>query len=180
MLTLFGRQQQRRLSLSLHIQRKSSPRCPTSPMLSNMVCGCMDSQLKKLAVTYRCNYTRHADDITFSTSLRSFPAALAETIGTPAKIVIGAELLQVIKANGFEVNPDKVRLQQWRQRQEVTGLVANKFPNVARIYIRQLRVNFNVQRFALRILPRTFLLKHYHKGTPGDADKPRRGRSRSH
>lgn len=148
---------------------------PTSPILTNMICGRLDNQLKKLAVAYRCNYTRYADDITFSTSLRSFPSALAETIGTTAKTVVGAELLQVIKANGFEVNPDKVRLQQWRQRQEVTGLVANKFPNVARSYIRQLRSIIHAwKKFGADNTAKDFFSKHYHKGNSGNADKLKR------
>ena len=148
---------------------------PTSPILTNMICGRLDSQLKQLAITYRCNYTRYADDITFSTSLRSFPAALAEIIGTTATTVIGAELLVTIEANGFEVNPDKVRLQQWRQRQEVTGLVANKFPNVARSYIRQLRaIMYAWKKFGAENTAKDFFTKHYHKSSSGDADKLRR------
>jgi diguanylate cyclase (GGDEF)-like protein len=37
------------------------------------------------------------------------------------------------------VNPDKVRLSSQRERQEVTGLISNRFPNVHRSYVRQLR-----------------------------------------
>jgi RNA-directed DNA polymerase len=148
---------------------------PTSPILTNMVCGRMDSHLKKLARTYRCNYTRYADDITFSTSLRSFPFALAETVAATTKVVVGAELLHAITTNGFEVNPDKVRLQEWRQRQEVTGLVSNKFPNVARSYIRQLRAIMHAwNKFGADNTAKEFFSKHYYKGNSGDADKLRR------
>ena len=114
---------------------------PTSPVITNMVCGRFDAHLKALAKTYRCNYTRYADDITFSTSLTSFPSALAQTqmIGKAARAIIGPELLKIIADNDFQVNTEKVRLQLWRERQEVTGLVSNEFPNVSRSYIRQLR-----------------------------------------
>ena len=44
---------------------------PTSPILSNMICAQLDSQLQWLAKTNRCMYTRYADDITFSTNLRA-------------------------------------------------------------------------------------------------------------
>ena len=113
---------------------------PTSPIVTNMICGRLDSELKKLAATYRCKYTRYADDITFSASPRSFPEALArlDIAGGTQKVVVGCELLKVIQDNGFEVNPDKVRLLLPVERQEVTGLVANRFPNIPRTYIRQL------------------------------------------
>lgn len=37
---------------------------PTSPIISNMICARLDSQLQKLAKKYWCIYTRYADDIT--------------------------------------------------------------------------------------------------------------------
>ena len=40
---------------------------PTSPIISNMICGRMDGQLKAFANRNGCFYTRYADDITFST-----------------------------------------------------------------------------------------------------------------
>ncbi|MDJ0742704.1 MAG: reverse transcriptase domain-containing protein [Xenococcaceae cyanobacterium MO_167.B27] len=41
---------------------------PTSPIISNMICSKLDSQLQRLAKKHQCIYTRYADDITFSTS----------------------------------------------------------------------------------------------------------------
>lgn len=46
---------------------------PTSPIVSNMICARMDSQLQTLAGKHKCYYTRYADDITFSTRLKEFP-----------------------------------------------------------------------------------------------------------
>lgn len=113
---------------------------PSSPIITNMICARMDSELKVLASTYRCRYTRYADDITFSTSIRVFPEALArvDLTGDTRKTVAGEELVRVIEENGFTVNPEKVRLQVPAERQEVTGLVVNRFPNVPRSYIRQI------------------------------------------
>lgn len=54
---------------------------PTSPVLSNMVCRRLDRQLMKLAQGHRCIYTRYADDLTFSTSMPTFPEALAASRG---------------------------------------------------------------------------------------------------
>jgi len=114
---------------------------PTSPIVSNMICAKMDSQLRILAQHSRCNYTRYADDLTFSTSVPKFPAQLA-TIITEEKgnyLQLGEQLKTIIESNGFRVNYEKIRLQTKTHRQEVTGLVTNQFPNVRRRYIRQVR-----------------------------------------
>ena len=49
---------------------------PTSPVVSNMICAKLDSELGRLAQGGRCFYTRYADDITFSTSRSVFPNSL--------------------------------------------------------------------------------------------------------
>ncbi len=143
---------------------------PTSPIITNMICGRLDSELKKLAGTYRCRYTRYADDITFSTSLRSFPEALAylDAAGGVPQTVVGHELLKVIKSNGFEVNQDKVRLLVPAQRQEVTGLVSNRFPNVPRSYIRQLGGLLHAwKKFGADATAHEFFKNHDSKGRNG-------------
>jgi RNA-directed DNA polymerase len=143
---------------------------PTSPMVTNMVCGRLDSELKKLAFSHRCNYTRYADDITISSSRRSFPHSLAEHKGAPGSAAVGIELMKAIKSNGFEVNPDKVRLQLFNERQEVTGLVCNKFPNVPRAYIRQLRGTLHAwKKFGGLAAAAHFFANYYHK-RPGIGD----------
>lgn len=113
---------------------------PTSPIISNMICGKMDSQLQILAEQCRCTYTRYADDITFPTSISEskFPSALA-VISLSGELGVGAELKQIIEGNGFKINPDKVRLQTRTCRQRVTGLTVNEFPNVQRKHVRQIR-----------------------------------------
>src|SRR6266568_2538034 len=50
---------------------------PTSPVISNMICWKLDRELEKLAHYNKCTYTRYADDITFSTSMKRFPANIA-------------------------------------------------------------------------------------------------------
>jgi RNA-directed DNA polymerase len=114
---------------------------PTSPIVSNMICAKMDSQLRILAQLNRCNYTRYADDLTFSTSAPKFPAQLASIIKDEKGnyLQLGEPLRTIIENNGFKINQDKSRLQTKTHRQEVTGLVTNQFPNVKRRYIRQVR-----------------------------------------
>lgn len=111
---------------------------PTSPIISNMICAKMDSQLQDLAWSCRCFYTRYADDITFSTTLSEFPIQIV-TVHSLLDVEVGADLEKVITTNGFKINSQKTRAFSQKQRQEVTGLTVNKYPNVRRKYIAQIR-----------------------------------------
>ncbi|PSB01001.1 reverse transcriptase domain-containing protein [Merismopedia glauca] len=125
---------------------------PTSPIVSNMVCAKMDSQLLTLAKKYKATYTRYADDITFSTNLDEFPEALGSVAdeGGIRRFVVGEELREILNSNNFEVNERKVRLQTQNSRQEVTGLTVNRFPNVDRKFVRQIRsMLYAWQRFGI-------------------------------
>lgn len=110
---------------------------PTSPVISNMICSKLDYEMQKLAQRYRCKYTRYADDITFSTSIQTFPRALA--FKHEGQVLLGEELAQVIANNGFKPNLQKIKLTGQSQRQEVTGLIINRGVNVRRTYIRNVR-----------------------------------------
>jgi RNA-directed DNA polymerase len=112
---------------------------PTSPIVSNMICAKLDSQLQRLAQKYQCIYTRYADDITFSTSRPRFPPHLAWFSIESEKLILGNELKNIIEDNGFLVNDSKVRLKSRYKRQEVTGITVNEKLNVKRKYIRQVR-----------------------------------------
>ncbi len=114
---------------------------PSSPIVSNMVCARLDGHLQMLARNYRCFYTRYGDDITISTSLERFPPEIASVNGEGLErtVRLGRALRKIIHTNGFQINESKSRLQRWHARQEVTGLVVNKFPNVKRTFVRQVR-----------------------------------------
>ena len=121
---------------------------PTSPILSNMICSRMDGELLRLAAEAKCYYTRYADDLTFSTSAPKFPEALASVhkeAGTETATP-GDALSQIIRSNAFEINEKKLRLQYKACHQEVTGLTVNKFPNVRRRFVRQLRAMLHAWR----------------------------------
>jgi RNA-directed DNA polymerase len=111
---------------------------PTSPIVSNMICARLDAKLQQLAKEHQCTYSRYADDITFSTNRSKFPLALAH-LSEIGQGEIGNELCSVIEENGFQINPKKTRLQSKQQRQEVTGLTVNRYPNVQRRYVKQVR-----------------------------------------
>jgi RNA-directed DNA polymerase len=151
---------------------------PTSPIVSNMICARMDSELRKLAKECQCTYTRYADDITFSTTLINFPEALAcneipdlvpsslivpnpdsetkthyvgDSSTDKSKLILGERLKSIIQNNGFEINYNKVRLQGKKQHQEVTGLTVNKAPNVKRSLIREISSMLHIwHRYGLK------------------------------
>lgn len=110
---------------------------PTSPIVSNMICAPLDTQLTRLAKKYHLIYSRYADDITFSTHKTSFPESIVKKDNQDVQI--GGELLEIIKLNSFEVNKGKIYVRTQKERQEVTGLTVNKFVNLNRRYLKNLR-----------------------------------------
>lgn len=84
---------------------------PASPRLANYLAYSLDSKLKSLADKLGVNYSRYADDLTFSGAFEKIPS-----INTIQKI-IGEE--------GFIINQDKIKYLKQSNRQIVTGLVVN-------------------------------------------------------
>ncbi len=128
---------------------------PTSPIVSNMICARMDSELRKLTTEFKCtSYTRYADDITFSTTLSNFPVELAyqeeSEDDNSSRLILGERLSNIIQSNGFAINENKIRLQHKSQHQEVTGITVNQFPNVKRSFVREISSMLHVwDRFGL-------------------------------
>ncbi|MBE7385403.1 MAG: RNA-directed DNA polymerase [Leptolyngbya sp. SIO1E4] len=113
---------------------------PTSPVVSNLICSKMDSELQRFAKEHGCFYTRYVDDMTFSINKKNLPSALIANHGPGfSEVVLGNQLREIIEEdNGFQINSSKIRLRHYTQKQEVTGLTVNKFVNVDRKYIRNL------------------------------------------
>ncbi len=84
---------------------------PASPSISNHILLKLDKRLGKLAESIGADYSRYADDITFSGK---------KSISTIIPLVE-----QIVEEEGFQVNRNKTRLQYNNQRQEVTGLIVN-------------------------------------------------------
>lgn len=113
---------------------------PTSPIISNLICRRLDSDLQELAKKYRATYTRYCDDITFSFSakrLGDLPKQIVDLSVSPANT--GAELLAIIHKHDFKVNSGKVRLEGRSNRMQVTGLTVNEQPNVPRTFVHEIR-----------------------------------------
>lgn len=98
---------------------------PSSPIITNLISQIMDIRLLNLAKKYKLDYTRYADDLTFSTNDKHF---------LEMKTSFYFALENQINRSGFKINDKKTRLQYKNSRQEVTGLVVNKKLNVPRRY----------------------------------------------
>jgi RNA-directed DNA polymerase len=122
---------------------------PTSPTLSNMICMSMDKDIEHLVRKHNCVYTRYADDITISTRDDELPEEILQydQYGWPH---VGEKLKEIISTNSFEINAEKVKVRGTNQRQLVTGLVTNRFLNVRREYVRQIRAMLHaLEKFGL-------------------------------
>jgi RNA-directed DNA polymerase len=118
---------------------------PTSPLISNLVCRSLDNELMALARRHRATYTRYADDLTFSFSVRE-ASRLPENICAfdSGLVTLGQELLAIIQnRHHFRVNPAKTRISTRMRRMEVTGITVNEFANVKRSFIDRIRGALN-------------------------------------
>lgn len=111
---------------------------PCSPVISNLIGNILDVRLLGLARDTRCTYTRYADDLTFSTNEKLFPADIAVNLHG-SKWEVGKKLRKVIERTGFIINPEKTRMSLRRSRQAVTGLVVNDKANIKQDYYRHAR-----------------------------------------
>ncbi|HEY4120005.1 MAG TPA: reverse transcriptase family protein, partial [Byssovorax sp.] len=101
----------------------------TSPAISNLVARKLDRRLRGVAAKMGWNYTRYADDLTFSA-----PDGHRGEIG-----LLMARVRHVVTEEGFALNPKKGRVQRKGRRQTVTGIVVNTQPGVPREEVRRLR-----------------------------------------
>ncbi|MBI3244270.1 MAG: RNA-directed DNA polymerase [Chloroflexi bacterium] len=130
---------------------------PTSPALSNLICRKLDERFSALVKRYKGQYTRYADDITFSfpglgrnKRLRPKPKG-RPPLARPAQGGPGRTLLTLIKTiveeEGFRIQmKKKVRVQRPHQRQTATGLVVNRQVNLPRTTRRLIRAMQHRQR----------------------------------
>lgn len=101
---------------------------PCSPIISNLICQILDYRLLRVAKKYKLDYTRYADDLTFSTNLKDYSNSEASFF---------SEVENVIKKAGFTINESKTRIVFRSSRQDVTGIVVNKKISVNHDYCRK-------------------------------------------
>lgn len=103
---------------------------PSSPVLTNLICNIMDFHILKIAKKYKLNYTRYADDMTFSTNDKYFLELYNQFI---------IDITTEVNKSGFKINDRKTRLQYKDSRQEVTGIIVNKSLSVPNEYYKTTR-----------------------------------------
>jgi retron-type reverse transcriptase len=112
----------------------------TSPAITNRICTRLDEKLAAVAAGKGWTYTRYADDLSLSG-----PDPTGKTVG-----YVLNRLRRVLKFEGFEIHPDKVRVQRRRGRQAVTGLTVNRKVAVSRAAVRRFRaILHNCERFGI-------------------------------
>lgn len=92
---------------------------PTSPALANLCALALDRRLSGLARSLGAQYTRYADDLTFSGDARIAPLLLRA-------------VPDVTHEEGFRLNPAKTHTMPSGTRQTVTGITVNQHTNIAR------------------------------------------------
>ncbi len=108
--------------LGPYIKRRLPQGAPTSPALANLSAFSLDLRLSGLARSFGAQYTRYADDLTFSGG-EQFSRSLAVFLPLVGKIV---------RAERFILNKAKRKIIRNSQRQTVTGVVVNTRTNVSR------------------------------------------------
>ncbi|WP_314164638.1 reverse transcriptase domain-containing protein [Lachnoanaerobaculum gingivalis] len=103
---------------------------PTSPIISNLICQILDYKILILCKKYRLNYTRYADDLTFSTNNKVFSENYTLFL---------EELKDIVTSSGFDINVEKTHFQKFNSRQTVTGLSVNKKLNVQNDFYKKTR-----------------------------------------
>lgn len=97
---------------------------PTSPILSNIVCYKLDKRLSALSSKIGANYSRYADDITFS--------------GNKNIVNFLFLIRKIINEERFIINEDKFRILYSNGKQTVTGLTVNKKVSVDKKLLKEL------------------------------------------
>lgn len=85
---------------------------PTSPALANIVCYRMDRRIIGLSKGIKFNYSRYADDMTFS----------ADRLSDLPKVGM---IRRIVESEGFHLNDQKTQLLHIGKRQIVTGLLVD-------------------------------------------------------
>lgn len=109
-------------SLMPYWRRHLPQGAPTSPALANLSAYYLDLRLTGMARRFGANFTRYADDITFSG-----PTDLSWGLRTLIPLVE-----QIIRRERFQSNRKKRQVLRAHQRQSIAGVVVNSRTNVAR------------------------------------------------
>lgn len=103
----------------------------TSPALSNLIARRLDSRLAGIAAKLGWQYSRYADDLSFSADAESEPM---KKVG-----YLLARIRHIAEDEGFQVNEKKTRVLRRNAAMAVTGVIVNRRAGVRRREVRRLR-----------------------------------------
>lgn len=95
---------------------------PTSPAMANLAAHRLDVRLNALARSWGGRYTRYADDLAFSGD-RGWGRGTSRLVDA---------IEEIVRDEGFRLNPRKTGVMPRAGRQTLGGLVVNERPKVAR------------------------------------------------
>ena len=102
---------------------------PASPAITNLLCRRLDRRLSQMAENLGFVYTRYADDLTFSGS--------GDSLRHICNILRRTE--SIVTHEGFAINKEKTRILRKNRQQEVTGVVVNERPTIAKKELKRFR-----------------------------------------
>jgi RNA-directed DNA polymerase len=113
----------------------------TSPAITNILCQKLDNRLLGISKKLGFNYTRYADDLTFSASGE----------GTKNINALKGNAIKIIENEGFVLHPDKLQIMRKGAKKEVTGVVVNQKTSVDRTTLRKFRALLhNIEKTGLK------------------------------
>jgi RNA-directed DNA polymerase len=116
-----------------YLKRHLPQGAPTSPALANLSAYSLDVRLSGLARSFGANYTRYADDLTFSGPAR-FGTSLRDFIPL---------VRQIVRQERFRLNASKRKVLRSSGALVVTGIVVNEKINVSRREFDRLKALLN-------------------------------------
>lgn len=122
---------------------------PTSPGLANIICYRMDRRMMGLANKYGFNYSRYADDMTFSADEKE-------------RLPKMGMIRRIVATEGFHLKEEKTELLHEGNRQIVTGLLVDGRVRVPGSYKKDIKRHIH---FCLKYGGRG----HFHRIAPGKA-----------
>lgn len=119
---------------------------PTSPGLANIICYRMDKRMMGMAHKHGFNYSRYADDMTFSADEKE-------------KLPKVGMIRKIVESEGFRLKEEKTELLHEGNRQIVTGLLVDGKVRVPGHYKRDIKRHIH---FCLKYGGR----EHFHRIAP--------------
>jgi len=112
---------------------------PTSPILANIIMRGFDDRVAKWCKEREINYTRYADDLSFSHGGVTDENEVYGMSSSELANIVVPKAKSMLWAYGFEVNPKKVRFRHRGARLEVCGVVVNDKLSVSKYQMKMFR-----------------------------------------